>query len=343
MDYKSVIEDLKNNQLSNLYLFHGSEHYLMDHVLNSIKVKIVRKEFQDLNYQCIDGKDTNITTIINACETIPFMGEKRLVIVKDLDLLCSKKSSEEEENRLIKYLGNLSNTTHLIFFVMESIDTRRKLIKTIDKNGKIIEFNKLTGKELYKWIEKTFMKYNKKIGTEEFTLLLDTVGYLDKNSTKNLKDVENEIKKISNYMEDRVQVAKTDIDVMAPKTVENNIFSLVDAIGEKNGSKALTYLNEMLLGGEPESKILYMITRQFRLLFQVKLLQDQGYTLATIAPKLGIQQFSVKKLLRQAVNFNQNMLKNALQECLKTELDMKKGKIDHRIGVELLICRFVKS
>lgn len=345
MDYKDVLEELKNNRLGQLYLFHGIEHYLMDHTIQAIKDKIVPKGFEVLNYQTIDGKETNYDVIRNACETMPLMAERRLVIIKEFDLLISKKGSlnEEDESKLIKYLENLPKTTHLIFLSMEAVDSRRKIVKAIAKNGKIVEFSKLTSKNLYKWIEKTFRRFNKNIKIEEISLLLDVVGYSDRNSTKNLKDVENEIIKIANYIGERETINREDIELLAPKTIENNIFVMVEALGTKNGGKALMFLNEMIMDGEPEVRILHMITRQFRLLFQVKILENQGYTSVAIAPKLGMQQFAIKKLLNQSANFDLGTLRTALEECLRTDIDIKKGRINQRLGIELLISRFIKK
>ncbi|WP_198153303.1 DNA polymerase III subunit delta [Thermotalea metallivorans] len=342
MGYKDVLTDLKNDQLSHIYLFHGVEYYLMEHMLQGIKSKLVDEGFQALNYQMMDGKETTIDQIINACETLPFMGESRLVVIKDLECFSGKRKniSEEEEKKLAAYLSDIPPTTYLVFMVTEGIDKRKKIVKDIGQYGKIIEFDKLQGTELNKWIIKSFSRYGKKIGEKEVAFFLDVTGYMERNSNKNLKDLENEIKKISDYLGEKTAVTLQDIDLLASKTIENNIFRLVESIGEKNGERALTLFNDMLLEGEAEIRILYMITRQFRLLYQIKLMEAQGYTPMAIAPKLGLQQFVVKKYLNQAANFDKNTLRKALQKCLDTDGGIKKGKIGPRLGVELLISEF---
>lgn len=344
MTYKDVLRDLKNDCLDNLYLFYGMEYYLIENTIHTIKQKIIDTAFEDLNFQFIDGKETNVDIIINACETLPFMGEKRMVLVKDLECFLGKRKniSDQEEERLIQYIGNLPSTTYLFFVVTNEIDKRKKIIKTINKHGKLVEFDKLLEKDIYKWIERTVTKYNKQIKKQEISFLLDLMGYLDKNSTKSLKDLDNEINKLCSYVGDRTLITTQDIELLAPKTIENNIFSLVESIGTKNSDKAFTLLNDMLMDGESEIKILYMITRQFRYLFQIKLLERQGYTPMAIGPKLGLKQFIVKKYLKQAMNFNIDVLKKALEQCLLTDESIKKGRIDQRIGIELLITQFTK-
>ncbi len=342
MSYKEVVKDLKNNCLGNLYLFYGTEHYLLENTMTMIQEKIINKTFDTLNYQEMDGKETTVGDIINACETLPFMGEKRMIIVKDLECFFSKRKniSEEDEEKLILYFENIPSTTHLFFIATKDIDKRKKIVRSIKKKGKMVEFNKLSEKEVYRWIHKVFEKFHKKIGDKEIAFLLDITGYLDKNSSKNLKDLENEIIKISNYAEDQSVITSKDIDLLTAKSIDNNIFHLVECIGEKNASQALVLLNDMLLGGEAELKILYMITREFRFLYQIKLLEKQGYTPMAIAPKLGIQQFLVRKYLKQTQHFDTDILKKGLEQCLYTDESIKTGKIAPRLAIELLISRF---
>ncbi|MBB6217947.1 DNA polymerase-3 subunit delta [Anaerosolibacter carboniphilus] len=342
MSYKDVMADLKNNQLSHIYLFHGTEFYLMEHAIRGIKNKLVDDGFSELNYQVIDGKDTTVDQIINACETLPFMAEARLVIVKDLECFAGKRKniSEDEEKRLIEYLSNISYTTYLLFTVTEGLDKRKKIVKDIGKYGKVVEFDKMDGTDLSKWVAKSFGKFGKKISEKDILRFIEVSSYLEKGSNKSLKDLENEIKKISDYIGDQPIVSLKDIELLAPKTIENNIFNLVESIGEKKGEKALMLLSDMLLEGEPEIRILFMITRQFRILYQIKLMESQGYTPMAIAPKLGLQQFIVKKYLKQTTNFDKNSLQMALYKCLETDRGIKKGKISPRLGMELLISEF---
>ncbi|MFZ5965590.1 MAG: DNA polymerase III subunit delta [Bacillota bacterium] len=342
MDYKEVIAALKNDQLSNLYLFYGNETYLIEHTLHTIKEKLLDPHFLDLNYQVMDGKEITIGELMNACETLPFMGDKRMLIIKDSEYFTNKRKgiSEEEEERLISYLADIPETTYLFFQQFDEIDKRKKTTKAVGQHGKVVEFSKLTGKDASKWVQKTFGKYGKTIDDGNISYFLEITGYLDRNSNKSLKDLENEIVKLVHYVDDRKAVKEEDISSIAVKTLDNDIFLLVESIGEKNGDKSLALLNDMLIGGESEIKILFMITRQFRYLYQMKLLEAQGYTAMAIAPKLGIQQFVVKKYIRQAMNFDVNTLRKALEECLLTDSQIKKGKIEQRLGIELLICKF---
>ncbi|MBF8982021.1 DNA polymerase III subunit delta [Lutibacter sp. B2] len=345
MNYIELLKSLKEDKLEQLYLFCGKEYYLIEKTISTIKDDLVDKDFQALNYQLIDGQNTSVDFILNACETLPFMREKRVVIIKNFECFFSKRKNinEDGEKKIAEYLSEMPKSTYLFFLVTEEIDKRKKLFKSIKKCGRIIEFNKLSGTELHKWIVKMFKKRNKSISNKEGSLLIEVVGYEDRNSIKTLKDLENEIEKLSSYVGERDYITCQDIETISPKSLENNIFTLVESIGENKTDQALLLLNDMLLQGESEVKILYMIIRQFRHLYQIKLMINQGYTNIGIGPKLKLQPFVVTKYIRQVKHFNIEALKEVLEECLYTDANIKQGKINPRLGIELLIGKFSKT
>ena len=87
-------------------------------------------------------------------------------------------------------------------------------------------------------------------------------------------------------------------------------------------------------------RILFLIARQFHILLQVKELQRQGYDNKFIASKAGVPEFAVRKNLAQAEKMSVGQLKGAVAGCVQMEEDVKTGKINDRMGVEVLIVRY---
>jgi DNA polymerase-3 subunit delta len=83
-----------------------------------------------------------------------------------------------------------------------------------------------------------------------------------------------------------------------------------------------------------------MLTRQFRLIYQTKLLYSQGFDKNSIARKIKIPPFVANKCIKQSSNFTLPNLKQSLNECLEIEKDIKTGKIDSKIGIELIIIKY---
>lgn len=345
MSYRQILNDIQNNELKRVYLIYGKENYLIDWIINEIKEKYIDKNFESLNYVHLDGKEVSVDLIINACETLPFMSDKKIVIIENLVFLTGGKlNSKEDEERLNEYISKVSSFTCLIFVVREEkIDNRKKLVKNIKNVGMVVEFSKIKGDDLIKWVSKIFSKHKKKITKSDILHFVENSGYLEFSSSKTLYDLENEIIKICNYLGYRKEVKTEDIDKILIRSLENNIFKLVDSIGQKRTDKALTLLNEMILNNEPIQLILHMVIKQIRLLFMAKLLEGKGYSQGVIAQKLGVQNFVVKKLIEQSRNFEIKELQSAFEKCLKVDENIKKGEIESRLALEMLIVEFSRS
>ncbi|MCT4565790.1 MAG: DNA polymerase III subunit delta [Maledivibacter sp.] len=345
MAYKSLLKDIKEDNISKVYLFFGREKYLVNRAIEAIKHKYINNaNDESFNFSFFDGFQDDIDVILNSCETLPFMGEKRIVIVRTKDAFSGSKSilSKDNEESLIKYLSKLPESTCLIFEAGEKIDKRKKIIKEIKSNGKILEFSKLDKYTLSKWIQKILNNNHKKIDSTSLDLLIDFLGYIDKNSSQTLYDVENELIKLCNYTADKSTIEAADIEKIMSKPLESNIFLLVDAVGDKNGNLALNLFNQMLAIGEPEGRILHMIVRQFKILNKVKLMVDRGYTATAIAPKISLPQYIAKKYVKQANFFTAKELLNILNWSLDADRKIKTGKMAPKLSIEVLITMFCK-
>ncbi|WIF94822.1 DNA polymerase III subunit delta [Caminicella sporogenes] len=343
MDYKVFLNDIQNKKLARLYLLYGNEKYLLDKALHNLKKTYINSVNENFNYVYYEEFKDGIDELIDSCETLPFMGEKRIIIVNNEDFFSSKKNVlGGEEEKLIRYFNNMPETTCLIFISGSNVDKRKKLFKEVKKVGKILEFARLKRQDLAKWISRYIKENKKSIEINDLQVLIDLLGYLDSNSNKTLYDVENELKKLCNFTVEKTKIEIDDIEKIISRPVENNIFELVDAVGEKNGSRALKIFNNMLVAGEPEGRILYMIIRQFKILNLVKLMVDKGYTTIAIAPRLSLPQYIVKKYLRQANSFSQRDLINILNNGLKADKDIKNGKMPPKLAIEILIAESCK-
>ena len=110
MSYNKIINSIKKNEIKNVYLFYGEETYLIDDILKRLKGKLVDPNFEQFNFVLIEDKEVNYEKIIDACETLPFMAEKKLVYLNGLDIFKKKPGSspEEEEEQSVEYTVKMS-------------------------------------------------------------------------------------------------------------------------------------------------------------------------------------------------------------------------------------------
>ena len=341
LTYNTVISDIKDKNIKNLYLFYGPETLLINDVILRIEKMVINPSFKSLNYIKLDGVAVTYDSIINACETLPFMDEKKLVLINDCTFLKSKKTATDNSQddgiceKLSDYFSQMPITTILILTEGKEIDRRKKIYNSIKKNGAVIEFSPLKSAELITWIIKTAEKHNKYIGKTEAMYFSDRV-------TGNLEDINNEISKLCSYIGERTNICKNDIELVVPKSLENNIFELVDCICARKTGRVLQILNDLLIDSQPIPVILAMIIRQYRLLLNAKLLNQKGYSSSEIASKLGIKPFVLSNLLKISQLYSENQLQDKLNYCLETDASIKMGRIDQRIAIESLLVRFTK-
>src|SRR3989304_8019911 len=141
MNYSELIKNIEKGKIEPLYLFYGEEGFLIDEAVKKIVSVIVEPSNRDFNLEFLRGGETSCEEIISKAQTLPFMGEKRVVIVKDIDEI---KASGAE--RLMEYCSNPSPSTCLIF-TANKIDGRNKLHTTLSKNGITVQFNRLTKRD----------------------------------------------------------------------------------------------------------------------------------------------------------------------------------------------------
>ena len=123
--------------------------------------------YRDLNYLILDGTETTADDIIAASETLPFMADRRLVVVK-ITAVCLPKSDDEHAK---KYLENIPDSTCLIFYQRGSADRKRMIYKAISKHGETVEFERLNHSNLVRWTRKRFQLHNKTISREDLEYL----------------------------------------------------------------------------------------------------------------------------------------------------------------------------
>ena len=304
-----------------IYLLYGNKEYQIKE-----EIKKIIKNIDLINISKYDLNEDDIKEVIEDCETYSLFNEKKFIIAENATMFTgsTSKYSEEIEN----YLNNINPNTTLIFVVNhEKIDSRKKITKLIKKTGKIIEFNEEINIESL--IKKELKDY--KIDYQTLNLLKERVG-------TNPLNIKNEIIKLKLYKENDT-ITQEDIINVTTKTVELNIFKLIDNIITNKKAEALEIYNEMLKVNEEPLKIIIMLSNQFRIMYQSKELMIKGYTEKDIAEILKIHPYRVKLALQNSRNYSSKILLSYLNELANIDIGIKTGKINKNLALELFILK----
>jgi DNA polymerase III subunit delta len=341
MEYKDIVRNIKEGSFKKVYLFYGREFYLLENITKVFKESL-NESMLDFNLSALDGREIMLDQLISSIETLPFMDDRKIVLVKDFELLRGKRKnfSEEDEKNLTDYIHNIPDTSTLVFIVYGDVDKRKGLVKKISKEGIVFNCDKLNDIELFKWVKNKFKKKEVVISDSEVMYFIEKEDYRSKNSDKTLSDLENEINKIVSFTGKEKVVTKDTIDKLSQRKVENDIFKLIDAIGSKNSSYALKILDDMILEGESVLGIFAMISRQFKIVMQSTYLQNKGYSSKLIAEKINVHPFAVTKALKQSNNFSDDTILSLLNDILESDYKIKNGLMKDTLAIEIIVSKY---
>lgn len=334
IDIAKLEDQIKKDEIHNCYIFCGYDEELIKEKINLIVSKNIDKNFIDLNYVKFDGnKLENFDVVINASETLPFMSDKKVVLVYRANFLEDSEDAVKKSiyNNFETYVKNVPSSSILILYYVfkDKREKPSKRLYKLDKTSCVVKMDKIYGRNLESKVKEFFEKRDRTIGNAELKLFC-------LNLPSDLGIVENEIEKLCCYAMDR-EITKDDILELYPKKKENDIFDLVDYMGDKKLKETIDVVNELMFKGQEEVYILYMIERQFKLLYKIKHSIDNGKSRSTLGTELKLPPFIVDKLVLQSKKFTAGQLKEAIKICLNSEQIIKSSTIDKRTELELLI------
>ena len=325
---KIIDEDIKNGNFKKCYLLYGKEAYLKKQYRDKLLHAMVAQG-DTMNFSSYEGKDVNPAELIDLAETLPFFAERRVILVQESGFF--KKSNEA----IAGYLNEINQSTCFIFVETEA-DKRTKAFKAANKAGVAVEFGEQKEALLERWILGRITKGHKKITKETMQVFLNRTG-------ADMGTIDSELVKLLCYTMDKEVVETADVEAIVTERTENKIFEMVDAISAHNQKRALEFYYGLLALKEAPMRILYLITRQFRLLAEVKELSQKGYASRDIAAKAKVPEFAVRKYLQQSKGFSGELLLEAMEEGAAAEEAVKGGRLGDKYAVELIIIRYSKK
>lgn len=328
---KELKKQWKNGEFGRCYLFFGAETYLLKDYETALEKALLPEGTEMMNHDIFEEKRATAAAIMDAAETFPFLNEKRLVTVKNSEFF-QKGGRKEEGEKLKEFLADIPESTCLLF-IEEKVEKTSALYKAVVKHGQAIEFKKLTEKDLGAWIKKLCKDNQKQMSESVLGLFLQTVDH-------DMENMEGELLKLIAYKGEESEIKAEDIRAVCTVSLEARVFDLVKAVAEKRPEKAVQIYRTLLSMKESPYMVLSLITRQFRFILETKLLSESGMTNETIAAKLEIRDFAVKEYLRQSKRFSARVWKDAMKDCLETDLNIKSGKAAEETAVELLIVKY---
>ena len=318
MDHNAFFDALKAGDIAPLYLLEGTEEYIKSQALARLCQLTLPAGMEAMNLTEL----TNPTAdeLIAAAETLPFLSERRLVIVRECDALTTaKKADDTKADAIAVYLGKQSPATCLIFTVKGKADARKKLYTALKKQARMVDFSPMGDMEAANWAARSMKALGKRMDTATAQKLIFNVG----NDAALLKQ---EMEKLARYRGERDAVTDEDIEAVCVKALECSVFQLVEAQVSGRYGEAFALLSGILTGGEDRFMVLSMLLRQYRILYHMRCLMDERAPQAQLPSLLGIPPFTVARTQAQARRYSKERLKAAYDYLFELEYLLKSGR-----------------
>jgi len=338
--------------LKMFYVLHGEDEFSRSEILAEMKAKMGDPAMADLNTTVLEGSKATLAELMHACDTVPFLADRRLVILEGLltrlgdggkgkaDKGKEHPSWKEEYlEKLTAYLQRLPETTRLVFVESKSIHPNHPILKMAlaDKErGYTKEFRLPTSSKLRQWIAD---RVERKGGEIEVSAAEELAAFVG----SDLRLLDQELDKLISYVDRARPITKADVHLLVSYVQQANVFEMVDALGRRDGQQAIHLLHRLLEDGEHPLSLLGMIVRQFRIMIQVKDLVERDVPPAKIGAQLGLHRFVAEKGLRQSRNFSMEQLETIYRKLLETDLAIKTGQMDQVLALDMLIAGLSRS
>ncbi|CAD5901199.1 MULTISPECIES: DNA polymerase III subunit delta [Carnobacterium] len=337
MNYTAEMAKITKGQFSPVYLFLGTESYLADSAKQTLIQATLAEDERDLNFGIYDMEEVPVGVALDDAESVPFFGDKRLVIMDRPNFFTAEKSKQKIDHDLVwleNYLKNPPDFTILAFFApYEKLDERKKITKLLKKTATVIEVNTLSEKEVRHFLKDT-------IANEGYTMTPEAFELFIQLTDAKLSTAMSELPKLLLFSSDTKQITKSAVNDLVAKSLEQNIFALVEYVLKRQTANALSLYQDLLLQKEDPIKINAILMTQFRLLLQVKFLEKKGYQQGDSAGMLKVHPYRVKLAIQQARKFSEKVLVSAFEGLVDAEYRLKTGQGDKEMQFELFVLQF---
>ncbi|MEK7658361.1 MAG: DNA polymerase III subunit delta [Patescibacteria group bacterium] len=320
-----------------IYFIYGEDSYRSKKKLEEIILGYKKVHKSGLNLVYVDAGKTDFNDFYSNFKITSMFAEKKLIVLKNVFSRPERAEgpSQKFQEEFLENFKNLEKIEDIIIvFEYDAVDERKKLFKILKKETKCQELSFLFGLSLKKWAKEEFEKNKTKINPDAEDLLLAFTG-------NDLWQLANEINKLSNYKREGYSlpglIKKEDVELLVRPKLENDIFKTIEAMAQKNKKEAFSLLHKHIENGDNALYLLSMIAYQFKNLLIIKELIEKRLPYAVVSKNSGLHPFVVKKTYYLCGQFSFNELKKIYQKIFQADLDIKTGKIDPELTLDLLV------
>lgn len=318
-----------------IYLFTGTSEIFIKNRMNRIIQSFNKYEYTIIKY---DMETTSLSTVLSDAITVPFLEELKIIILKNPKFLTkSATSTKDEIKAMLKYLKNPCDSTLLIIDATNTvINQSNEIYKMLKNVARIIDYPDPEEIELKGWIVRSFDANGIDIKDDALTLLLEYIG-------DDQARLSQEIDKLSSYVGKGGTIRKEDIKLLVPKNINNEIYLLIKAIINHDLALTNQIYDNLITHTKDSLTIFSLISNKFKELLSTYRLLKYGYSQSDIAKFYNVSTGKAYYIVQEARAFKLSDLEFYIDKLAELDYQIKSGKLDKTIGLELLILKLPKE
>ena len=313
---------------SNLYLFTGTAEIFIKNRIQRILSSFDNEQVTIIKY---DMETESLDTILADACTMPFLEDRKIIILRNPSLLKEKVELTKDIKAFIKYLKNPPKETIMIIDATNiNLNQSNEIVKTLKLTAEIIDYSNSEEIEIKGWIKRTCSTNDIEITDSAVELFLE---YINSDQVRMV----NELEKMIDYVDRGGIIDEKVVKLLVSKDLSKEVFNLIKAIINQDVSLANEIYQILSAQTKDVSGIISMISNSFKELLTTSLLLKAGYGQNDIARMYGVSNGRAYYIIKDAKNFKSDVLKEYIVKMADLDYKIKSGKIDKNIGIELLL------
>ena len=308
-----------------IYVIYGNNDFLLNLTLEQKIESFQVDPFNIIHYDLLENASDDV---LEDLQTVSFFAETKVIVVRNIQVI--EQQGESVIQSWNAYLEKPNPDCILIVVLQELLPETNAIGKQLQKYGFLEKIKDMDKKEYPMFVRNLFTKYQYQITDQAIDALLERTNM-------DFQLIAQEAEKLMLFSYDSKEIDEKEVLLLVSRNLEENIFELTNALLSKNQQKTIEIFYDLVARNEDPIRILNNIVGKVRELMHAKLLIEKGYRQDQIADHFRIKSGRAYYLVRNAQSVTFEMLETHLSKLSKLDYEIKSGKIDKKLGLELYL------
>lgn len=312
--------------MSNIYVLISNDAYLVEEEKNKL---IKEKNIDAFNISSYNFLDSEPLEILNEMMTVSLLGESRMVIITEPEFLKSTYKNTQVVEKFINYFDNENQDTILLIVSENELDYRIKINSILKEKANFKKIAAIEGDDLSSWIVN-------RLSSDGYKIDQSAVGELIERTEGDIMQINNELEKLKLYHSDK-NITYSSVKLLVSRNLEDNIFNLLNAFVANDKKTLFSIYEDFMTLNEDEMRIINAISNKLEEILYTKILVNRRMGKDDIAAYFKVKPGRAYYMIEAAKKMSDNNIKSLIERITELEYNIKSGKIDKKIGLQLFI------